>query len=67
MEINKPQLSTACLLRMSEQLGVPLNQIVPTIELFDEGATVPFIARYRKESTMTVPVITSNENGCTAE
>jgi len=51
MEINKPQLSTACLLRMSEQLGVPLNQIVPTIELFDEGATVPFIARYRKEVT----------------
>jgi hypothetical protein len=29
------------LLRMSEQLGVPLNQIVPTIELFDEGATCP--------------------------
>ncbi|MCE5310105.1 MAG: RNA-binding transcriptional accessory protein [Acidobacteriales bacterium] len=51
MEITKPQLSTACLLRMSEQIGVPLNQIVPTIELFDEGATVPFIARYRKEVT----------------
>jgi uncharacterized protein len=51
MEINKPQLSTACLLRMSEQLGVPLNKIVPTIMLFDEGATVPFIARYRKEVT----------------
>ncbi len=51
MEPTKPQLSTACLLRMSEQLGVPLNKIVPTIELFDEGATVPFIARYRKEVT----------------
>ncbi|MEN6532065.1 MAG: Tex family protein, partial [Bryobacteraceae bacterium] len=51
MESSKPQLSTACLLRMSEQISVPLNKIVPTIELFDEGATVPFIARYRKEVT----------------
>jgi protein Tex len=51
MDLTKPPLSTACLLRMSEQLGVPLNQIVPTIALFDEGATVPFIARYRKEVT----------------
>jgi uncharacterized protein len=51
MELTKPPLSTACLLRMAEQLGVPLNKIVPTIALFDEGATVPFIARYRKEVT----------------
>src|SRR5450759_170525 len=51
MELNKPPLSTASLLRMAEQLGVPLNKVVPTIALFDEGATVPFIARYRKEVT----------------
>ena len=29
----------------------PLKSLVATIELLDEGATVPFIARYRKEAT----------------
>ncbi|MDP2998891.1 MAG: Tex-like N-terminal domain-containing protein, partial [Bryobacterales bacterium] len=33
------------------QLGVSLKSLVSTIELFDEGGTVPFIARYRKEVT----------------
>ena len=27
------------------------NQVVSAIELLDEGSTVPFIARYRKEIT----------------
>ncbi len=33
------------------ELGVAVNQVVATIALLDEGATVPFIARYRKERT----------------
>ena len=44
-------LSTPILLHISEQLAVPLKSLVSTIGLLDEGATVPFLARYRKEVT----------------
>ncbi|MET3115153.1 uncharacterized protein AAKU52_002897 [Pedobacter sp. CG_S7] len=33
------------------ELGITEKQILATIELLDEGATVPFISRYRKEVT----------------
>jgi protein Tex len=33
------------------QLGVRKEQVAAAIELFDEGNTIPFIARYRKEVT----------------
>lgn len=33
------------------ELNLKLSQIENTVKLFDEGATVPFIARYRKEVT----------------
>lgn len=36
---------------IASELGVQENQISATIELLDESATVPFIARYRKEAT----------------
>lgn len=36
---------------ISKELGVTNRQVLTTIELLDEGATVPFIARYRKELT----------------
>src|SRR5882762_358703 len=45
------QLTTALLLHISQQLSIPLKSLVATIELLDEGSTVPFIARYRKEVT----------------
>ncbi|HZT30171.1 MAG TPA: Tex family protein [Bryobacteraceae bacterium] len=38
-------------MHIAQQLGIPLKSLVSTIALFDEGATVPFIARYRKEVT----------------
>ena len=38
-------------LRIAEQLSVRENQVNAAIALLDEGATVPFIARYRKEVT----------------
>src|SRR3954466_10427560 len=44
-------LSTAILLHISKILNVPLRGMAAVIELLDEGATVPFIARYRKEVT----------------
>ena len=36
---------------IAQQLGLQINQVSNTIQLFDEGATVPFISRYRKERT----------------
>ncbi|MCC7499998.1 MAG: RNA-binding transcriptional accessory protein [Bryobacterales bacterium] len=44
-------LSTAILLSIAQELSVPLNSLVATIGLLNEGSTVPFIARYRKEVT----------------
>jgi uncharacterized protein len=40
--------------RIAEELGVRENQVTAAIELLDGGATVPFIARYRKEATGTL-------------
>lgn len=36
---------------VADELQFKLTQIENTVKLFDEGATVPFIARYRKEVT----------------
>ena len=37
--------------RIAVELGVRPAQVIAAIALLDEGATVPFIARYRKEAT----------------
>ncbi|MGW0479186.1 Tex family protein [Nonomuraea sp. NPDC003214] len=37
--------------RIAEELGAREGQVRAAIELLDGGATVPFIARYRKEAT----------------
>lgn len=42
MDINKT---------LAEELGVQLWQTQAAVELIDEGNTIPFIARYRKEKT----------------
>ena len=44
-------LSPEILLHISQQLNLPLRGLAAVIELLDEGGTVPFIARYRKEAT----------------
>ena len=36
---------------IAQELGVKDNQVEATIKLIDEGNTIPFIARYRKELT----------------
>lgn len=36
---------------VSKKLNISLEQIEKTVELLDEGATIPFISRYRKEVT----------------
>ncbi|MCX7108976.1 MAG: Tex family protein [Proteobacteria bacterium] len=37
--------------RIAEELGVRERQVQAAVDLLDEGATVPFISRYRKEAT----------------
>src|SRR6185295_16004319 len=37
--------------KIASQLGIRAGQVKSTIELFDQGNTLPFIARYRKEAT----------------
>lgn len=37
--------------RLADELNVRKAQVVDTIALLDEGASVPFISRYRKEAT----------------
>jgi len=34
---------------LAQELGRPAEQIQNVVNLIDEGATIPFIARYRKE------------------
>jgi uncharacterized protein len=36
---------------VAQQVGIQFIQVSNTIQLFDEGGTVPFISRYRKERT----------------
>ncbi len=38
-------------LQIAEELNIKRNQVKTVLSLFEEGATVPFIARYRKEKT----------------
>ncbi len=44
-----------CIMKMLEQLasltGISIKQLQCVIELFENGSTIPFIARYRKEMT----------------
>ena len=36
---------------IAEELNIKPNQVESTVKLIDEGKTIPFIARYRKEVT----------------
>src|SRR5215471_2174916 len=44
----------AVIQRIAAELGVRDHQVSAAVELLDGGATVPFIARYRKEATGTL-------------
>ena len=46
-----PSLLPSIAQRIANELSVRSNQIDAAVTLIDEGATVPFIARYRKEAT----------------
>src|ERR1039457_3610785 len=44
-------MNEAHIVKIAGQLKVQPRQVAATAKLFAEGATVPFIARYRKEAT----------------
>ena len=52
MDINK---------KLAGEFGLKAGQVEKTIELIDEGNTVPFIARYRKEATGGLTDVTLRE------
>lgn len=37
--------------RIAQTLNIPVRRVEATLELLETGATIPFIARYRKEAT----------------
>src|SRR6202012_5618155 len=45
---------TSIIERIAAELAVRDNQVAAAVDLLDGGATVPFIARYRKEVTGTL-------------
>ena len=44
---------------LQEELNIKKSQVEATIKLIDEGNTIPFIARYRKEATGSCLLYTS--------
>jgi uncharacterized protein len=47
----QPSVQSRIAQRIAEELGVRPQQVAAAVQLLDEGATVPFISRYRKEVT----------------
>jgi uncharacterized protein len=54
----QPAVDQAGVIRqtIAEELGVRAGQVQAAVDLLDGGATVPFIARYRKEASSSSPV-----------
>ena len=51
VEAMEPTLENAKLELVARQVRLPLEKIQATVELLDEGNTVPFITRYRRDRT----------------
>ena len=60
------QVALSIAQRIAEELGVRARQVTAAVDLLDGGATVPFIARYRKEVTgcSTTPSCARSRSGC---
>ncbi|MCI8291878.1 MAG: hypothetical protein HFJ25_06545, partial [Clostridia bacterium] len=50
-KVNMQETMERIATRIAEELTIQLTQVQKTVELIDEGNTIPFIARYRKEVT----------------
>ncbi len=49
-----PEKSLENVSQIASELGLRREQVEATVKLLEEGATVPFIARYRKEATGSI-------------
>lgn len=49
--INCEEYNMDILRQLKEELNIRLEQVEAAVKLIDEGNTIPFIARYRKEAT----------------
>ncbi len=49
--MGKEQISAIIISILTEQLGLQARQLRNTIQLLSEGASIPFVSRYRKEMT----------------
>ncbi len=49
--MSSPESASSLHARIADTVGASQNQVIAAIGLLDGGATVPFIARYRKEVT----------------
>lgn len=47
----KAQMQERILKQITTELQLPMSKVKVTVELLDDGNTIPFIARYRKEMT----------------
>ncbi|AXS39840.1 Tex family protein [Breoghania sp. L-A4] len=45
------QIASGIAARIAGEIGCRAEQVAATVQLLDEGSTVPFVARYRKEAT----------------
>ncbi|MDF2814939.1 MAG: Tex-like protein [Paenibacillus sp.] len=50
-EQQRIEMQARILKQITTELGLPQSKVKVTIELLDDGNTIPFIARYRKEMT----------------
>ena len=54
MHLKQRNMSNKITKKIAEELQLPLRSVENTLSLLDEGCTIPFIARYRKERTGTL-------------
>ncbi|HZW18899.1 MAG TPA: Tex family protein [Luteimonas sp.] len=51
MQVRSPALARKIATTIADEIGARPDQVEAAVGLLDEGATVPFVARYRKEVT----------------
>ena len=49
--MSEVKMNQDIILEISKQLSVRVQQVERTLQLLEEGNTIPFISRYRKEAT----------------
>jgi protein Tex len=64
--VDTKALSPEALLQITTSLNISMHSLVAVVGLLDEGGTVPFIARYRKEATGNLDEVPSRRSWLTS-